>query len=130
MSQKAIELILARQLASYVALPVFIVDPDGLLLFYNEPAEHILGRRFAETGELPLAEWATLFRPTDEAGNPLSEDELPLVIALRERKPAHRSLYIQGLDGHRRLIDVTAFPLIGQMRRFLGGVALFWEPPT
>jgi len=50
-----------------------------------------------------------------------------LVIALQERRPAHRSLFIEGLDGQRRLIEVTAFPLVGQARRFLGGVAIFWE---
>ena len=37
MSQKEIEVILARQLASYLALPVFIVDLEGTLLFYNDP---------------------------------------------------------------------------------------------
>jgi PAS domain-containing protein len=129
-SQQEIEVILARQLATYLALPVFIVGPEGTLLFFNEPAEAILGRRFAETGELGLADWSTLFRPTDEAGQTLAPDALPLVIALRERKPAHSSFWITGLDGRRRFIDVTAFPLIGQADRYLGGVAIFWEKPA
>ena len=42
MAQKDIELILTRQLASYLATPVFIVDAIGTLVFYNEPAEVIL----------------------------------------------------------------------------------------
>ena len=37
---------------------------------------------------------------------------------------------IQGLDGARRMIEVTAFPLIGMANRFLGALALFWEAPT
>jgi len=127
MAQKAIEVILARQLASYLGLPVFIVDPDGTLLFYNDPAEAILGERFAETGELPMAAWSTRFRPTDVDGSPLPPEALPLVIALQERRPAHRDLFIEGLDGQRRHIEVTAFPLIGQAGRYLGGVAIFWE---
>jgi PAS domain-containing protein len=130
MAQKEIEVILARQLSSYLALPVFIVDPDGLLLFYNDPAEHVLGRRFSETGEMPMAEWARLFRPTDEDGRLMQPEELPLVIAVQDRRPAHGSCYIEGLDGQRRLIEVTAFPLIGQAGRFLGGVAIFWERPA
>jgi hypothetical protein len=44
---------LARQLAGYLSVPVFLVDPLGNLLFYNEPAEVILGRRFEETGAQP-----------------------------------------------------------------------------
>src|SRR5206468_1146467 len=33
-SQQEIEVILTRQLATYLAVPVFIVDPEGTLLFY------------------------------------------------------------------------------------------------
>ena len=66
MSQKAVEVILMRQLASYLALPIFLVDPEGTLLFYNEPAEVILGRRFDETGKMPVGEWSTIFEPTEE----------------------------------------------------------------
>ena len=68
MSQKEIEVILTRQLASYLAMPIFIVDPSGTLLFYNEPAETILGRRFEESGEMPMDVWSTVFTPTDEKG--------------------------------------------------------------
>lgn len=126
MSQKDIELILARQLADYLAMPIFIVDTQGNLLFYNEPAERILGVRFSETGEMPAAEWATVFKPTDETGNPLDSNSLPLVMALTERRPAHGSFWICGLDNVPRYIEVTAFALVGQAERFLGAMAIFW----
>ena len=45
MGQQEIEVILSRQLFSYLMIPIFLVDPEGSLLFYNEPAETILGRR-------------------------------------------------------------------------------------
>ena len=89
-SQKEIEMILARQLASYLAMPIFIVDPQGNLIYYNEPAEGVLGRRFEETGEMPVEEWSTLFQPTDETGKPLAPESLPLVVALTQHSPAHR----------------------------------------
>ena len=127
MSQKEIEVILARQLASYLAMPIFIVDPHGALIFYNEPAERILGRRFEETGEMPVDEWSTIFKPTDAEGAPLMPETLPLVIALTQRRPAHRDFWIRGLDSVLRHIEVTAFPLIGQAERYLGGIAIFWE---
>ena len=131
MAQKEIEVILTRQLASYLAMPIFIVDRDGTLLFFNEPAEAILGKRFEETGEMVAAEWASAFMPTDERGEPLAPETLPLIIALYQRKPAHRSLWIRGLDNVPRHIEATAFPLIGQGGRNLGAVAIFWEtnPP-
>ncbi len=126
-SQKEIELILARQLASYLAMPIFIVDPRGNLVYYNEPAEGILGHRFEETGEMPVEEWTTLFQPTDETGKPLAPESLPLMVALTQHSPDHREMWIEGLDGVRRFIEVTAFPLDGQAERYLGALAIFWE---
>jgi PAS domain S-box-containing protein len=127
MSQKEIEVILARQLASCLATPVFLVDPQGTLLYYNESAERILGWRFEETGEMPVGVWSTLFRPMDETGQPLHPEALPLVIALTDRRPAYRAFSIRGLDGVFRHIEVVAFPLVGQSERFLGAVAIFGE---
>jgi PAS domain-containing protein len=127
MSQKEIEIILTRQLASYLALPIFIVDLDGNLIFYNERAELILGQHFEETGEMPAETWATVFQPIDQKGESLSPEALPLMIALTERRPAHRRFWIRGLDNVLRHIEVSAFPIIGQADRHLGALALFWE---
>jgi PAS domain-containing protein len=127
MPQREIEVILTRQLASYLSLPIFIVDPEGTLIFYNEPAEAILGHRFEETGEMPADEWATIYTAPNGSNDPVAPEQLPLMIALRERQPAHGQLAIHGLDNVRRLIEVTAFPLVGQAGRHLGAVALFWE---
>lgn len=126
MAQREIEVILMRQLAGYLAMPVFVVDPDGNLLFYNEPAEELLGRRFDEAGEMPMAEWSTVFQPRDEEGQPLSPESLPLVTALRKRAPAHGAVRITGLDGVTRRLDIVAFPLVGLGGRLLGAVAVFW----
>lgn len=127
MPQREIELILTRQLATYLATPIFVVDTRGTLLFYNEPAEAILGCRFDENGEMDAGEWGTIFVPLDEVGVPLASDALPLVIALRENRSVHRTFWIRSLDGVLRFIEVTAFPLIGQAGRKLGAVAIFWE---
>lgn len=127
MSQQEIETILCRHWVSHLQTPVFLVDPEGNLLFYNEPAESILGRRFAETGTMSAAEWGTAFRISDENDVPLRPEELPLTIALAERCPAHRRLWLVGLDNNRRFIETTCLPMIGQADRFLGAVAFFWE---
>lgn len=127
MSQQTIEIILTRHWASHLQTPVFLVDPEGKMLYYNEPAEAILGRRFAETGMMNAPEWSTAFQATDEHGTPLNPAELPLAIALAERRPAHKRFWIVGLDHKRRCIETTGLPLIGQAGRFLGAVAFFWE---
>lgn len=127
MKQQEIEMILARQLASYLAVPIFLVDLEGTLLFYNEPAETILGRRFEETGRLPIGEWATIFEPTDDSGAPIQPQDLPLAFALDRDIPAHRRIHIRGLDDVDREIEISSFPIIGQAQRRLGGIAIFWE---
>lgn len=127
MSQQEIEIILARHLAEYLAMPIFIVDPKGDLLYYNEPAEKILGLRYQDTGPMPASEWSTVFEPYDKEGNPLKPEELPLIVALLKHHPAHREFWIKGFDKTMRKIGVTAFPLTAQAERFLGAVAIFWE---
>ena len=127
MAQQAIEIILLRQWASYLALPVFIADHDGQLLFYNEPAEALLGQRYDEAGEMPVSELSDIFETKTEAWDPLDSSDLPLAIALAELRPAHKRFRIKGLDHEWRTIEVTAFPIEGQAERHLGAVAIFWE---
>lgn len=127
MSQQEIEVILARHLAEYLAMPIFIVNPTGDLIFYNEPAEALLGTRYNETGIMPASEWSTVFNPVDQQGNAIPAEDLPLMIALTKHHPAHKAFWIHGLDGKLHEIEVAAFPLIGQAERFLGGLAIFWE---
>ena len=129
MPQQEIEIILTRHLAEYLAMPVFIVNPAGDLIFYNEPAEAILGQTYNETGTMPASEWSTVFHPMDQDGSSIPPEGLPLMIALSEQRPAHKLFWIRGLDGVSREIEVTAFPLIGQADRFLGAIAIFWEIP-
>lgn len=126
MAQKEIELILTRQLVSCLSMPAFIVDVDGNLIFYNEAAERVLGQKFDETGEMSADGWSTIFLPTDDDGAAVPPEDLPLRIALRDRRPAHKAIWIRGMDGPRRRIEITALPLIGQGSRFLGGLAMFW----
>jgi hypothetical protein len=56
-------------------------------------------------------------------------DKLPLSIALQQHRPTHSNFWIRGLDGKRRRITVTAFPLQGQWGEHLGAAAIFWEEP-
>jgi PAS domain-containing protein len=122
-----IQIILARQLAGYLSVPVFLVDQNGNLLFYNEPAELILGQRFDETGAMPAEVWSTAFTPEDGRGSPIPPNELPLMITLATQRPAHRCFVIRGLDGTVRQVEVSAIPIVGLRGNFVGAAALFWE---
>jgi PAS domain-containing protein len=127
MSAYEIEIILNRQLADCLSIPVFITDTAGNLIFYNEPAEKILGTRFDETGEMSVAVWSTIFQPLDEQMTPLPPEGLPLVKTLADRYPYHRTFWIKSLKGNAEKISVTSYPIIGRTGNFLGAVAIFWE---
>jgi len=127
MPQRDVGLILMRQLASGLAVPMLLADEQGDLLFFNEPAESLLGQRFDDVGELLLEERQAIFAFRDDRGVPLSADGTPLVVALRERRPVHRRVWMRGFDGEDHEIEVTAFPLLGGGGHLIGGVAMFWE---
>ena len=126
-TSKAIQIILARQLASCVAMPILLVDAEGTLIFYNEPAETILNQRFEETGEIPADEWNALVSVTDEDRNPVAPDARPMRAALLERRPVSRAIWTRSRDSPWRHVQVTAFPLVGEGGQLLGAISIFWE---
>jgi PAS domain-containing protein len=124
---KHLVLILAREFASNLATPMLVSDADGNLVFFNEPAGGVLGRSFGEVGELPASRWAELFETAELDGTPVPLERMPAGIALMEARPAHHRFAIKGLDGVRRIISVTAFPLLAHTDDLVGVVAIFWE---
>ena len=108
---QSLPLILAREFASKLATPLALIDATGRLLYFNEPAERIIGST-----------------PAEPDGRPAGIDEMATVIARRERRPAHQRLVITTLDGLRRPLAVTAIPLLeGELELLVGCVVLFWE---
>jgi PAS domain-containing protein len=125
--QKSILLIVAREFASRLVTPMLIVDERGSLVFYNEPAEEVIGRTFSEAGEMPASEWATLFQIEDLEGGKIPPEQLPVSIALVQRRPSHRTIRFVALDGTRRAAVVTAFPLFARADELSGAFLIFWE---
>lgn len=126
-SQQPVEMILLRQLASYLTLPIWMMDASGNLVYYNEPAERLLGIRFDDAGPLHAEQLAELFRATDLEGVPLEDKDLPVVGALIDHQPAHGRIRFCGMDGVWRDVEISAMPIEGQGKRFLGIFATFWE---
>jgi PAS domain S-box-containing protein len=122
--------ILARELADKLATAMFVVDHEGRLAYFNERAGEILGTTYASVGRMGMEEWSTAFQPTHKDGQPLGSDQIPLVVALRDRRPDHRSFRITGEDGTERFIAATAFPLFAREDEFVGAAAIFWEQPN
>lgn len=125
-SQRHIALILAKDLAANVATPMLLVDSKGDLVFFNEPAERILGRPYAEA-QMSSAELAKTFKPVDETGAPIPLEGLPLATAFRSGVASRGELRIQAADGVARDLEVMAVPLFAHVGELVGGLAVFWE---
>jgi PAS domain-containing protein len=129
MAAHSVEQILARNLVSGITLATFLVDPDGMLVFFNDAAGELIGRRFEEVGRLRRDEWSSEFGPFDEFGKLMPTDSLPLTVALREGLPAHDRFHISVAGGQLMEVDVSALPL-ATADGFKGAIVVFWRSDT
>jgi PAS domain-containing protein len=125
-SPKSLPLILARELASNLATPMFLLDAGGMLVFYNDAAALLLGKPFAELGEIPSGEFGAALHLTTPDGEPLRRRDTPSGIAFYSFRPAHMTVLATAYDGVRREYEATAYPLLGSTGEMHGVVAVFW----
>ena len=124
---KSLALIRAREVATNLSIPISVIDQDGSLVFFNQAAEAMHGMTFEEAGELSADEWPRRFAPAKPDGTPLTLRELPIGVALLERRPVHETIQFTSAEEVIHEIYVTAFPLIGRERELHGAVAIFWS---
>ncbi len=124
-SQRPLELILARNLLSSLSTPAFLADRTNDIVFYNEAAGTLLGRRFEESGPMSAEAWLNDFGPLDELGEPIPFENQPLTLALRANRAAHARHRIRSLAGEVHDVEVSGMPLIGT-GGFNGAMVFFW----
>ena len=124
---KSLPLILARELASNLATPMFLMDAGGMLVFYNDAAALLLGKPFAELGEIPSGEFGASLQLSTPDGELLLRRESPSGVAYFEHRPSHQSVMATSYDGIRRNYEVTAYPLLGSTGEMHGVLAVFWD---
>jgi PAS domain-containing protein len=124
---KSLPLILARELAANLATPMFLIDDAGMLVYYNDAAERLIGKPFAELGEISAVDFGEHLQLSEPDGSPLRRRDTPAGIAFFERRATHRELDATGYDGVRRRVQVTAYPLFGTEQEMHGVVNVFWE---
>ena len=124
-TQRPLELILARNLMSTLSTPAFLVNQPGDIVFYNEAAGIVLGRRFEESGAMSAGDWVETFGPIDADGNPIPVEDQPLTQALRRNLPGHSRHRIKSLAGGEHEVEVSGVPVIGP-DGFQGAMVFFW----
>jgi PAS domain-containing protein len=126
----SLPLILARELAANLATPMFIIDAAGMLVYFNDAAEVMLGKSFSEVGQITAEEFATMLAVSALDGTPMRKRDTPAGVAMFQRRPAHLTLQASTLDGRRGTYEVTAYPLFARTDEMHGVVTVFWEAPS
>jgi len=124
---RSLPLILARELSANLATPMFLLDANGMLAYFNDAAELMLGRTYAELGAVTADEFGTMLELADVDGNPLRRRDSPAGVAFLQREPSHRRLVATTLDGRRETFECTAYPLFGKEDEMHGVLAVFWQ---
>jgi len=124
--QKPLELILARNLLSSLSTPAFLVGELGMLLYFNEAAAAMLGKRFEETGRLDAEAWTQEFGPFGADDEPIPYDQIPATIAGRADRPYHGSFRICAAEG-KRDVEASTIPVVGPGGS-TGAIVFFWQP--
>src|SRR5437588_591721 len=124
-TQKPLELILARNLLSSISTPAFLIGEQGALLFYNEAAGALVGRRFEETGTMSAQEWTSVFGPFGDDEKPIPYDQIPATVAVRDERPYHGKFRICAADGSHQDVVASAIPIVGPGGSS-GAIVIFW----
>jgi PAS domain-containing protein len=128
-SQKSIELILLRELASRLTLPVALFDATRRLVYLNVPAEKLFAFRFEDVGEISQRAFIAKIRPTEDDGSLIPAEQMPSGVALNWRRPKHEDMWVFDARGEPHWIAVTGLPLDAQGGGVIGAMTIFWEVP-
>ncbi len=121
---RPLELVMARQWVALLTSPVLLFDATGSLAFFNEAASVIMGRSFNECGALKPGEWHAMFRIENSSGGLVPQGSSSLDEALSADGARLLTLMLRGLDGQRRQVSLTTFPIRGLDRGKVGVMAL------
>ena len=124
---RSLPLILARELSANLATPMFLLDAGGMLVYFNDAAELMLGRTYGELGLVTADEFGAMLQLADVDGTPLRRRDSPAGVAFINREPSHRRLLATTLDGRRDTFECTAYPLFGKADEMHGVLAVFWK---
>jgi PAS domain-containing protein len=116
MESRPVELILAHNLSEHLASPVLLLDAKGTLIFFNEPAEPILGLRYEDVGELSVDDWTSRM-----------DGDLSFMGSVSSRRTACHDVLLRLADGTSRPFQAVTLPLTGREGRHLGAIIVLGE---
>ncbi|HJN74557.1 MAG TPA: hypothetical protein QGF58_11540 [Myxococcota bacterium] len=110
---RPIELVMARQWSALLTTPTLLFDDCGALVYFNQAAALVVGRSFSESGSMAPEEWHAAFRVEGADGKVVGWEDSPLARALASEHATQHTLSLRGMDGQRRVVTLTSFPIRG-----------------
>lgn len=110
MATQPLELILARNLLAGLTTAALLCDAEGTIVFLNDAAGELLGRRFDELGQMTPEQWTREFGPS---GAPAEDGAGPGLMIARAGRSGTGVSERAHLRARGQLIDVelSALPL-------------------
>jgi PAS domain-containing protein len=122
-----LELILARNLLAEVRLAVLLCDCEGTIVFLNDAAGELLGRRFEELGTLTPEQWEHEFGRSESFVASGAEVGQLVTDAARSGTPIGDNVRLRVADGHEIEAGVSVVPL-STIDGFRGAIVLMSTP--
>lgn len=108
-----------RALPDTGAVPTYITDEDGVLVYANDACEAFAGR----TPVVGEDRWCVTWKLYTDAGEPLPHDQCPMAVAIKEGRPVRGACAIaQRPDGTRVTFKPFPTPIFGTQGQVVGAV--------
>ena len=113
-----------RNVLEAIPVAVYLTDDEGKVIYYNQAAADLAGRRPVVGGD----EWCVTWRLFWPDGSPMPHHQCPMAIAIEERRPLRdQEIIAEHPDGSR--VPVLAFPtpLFNDRGRLVGAVNVLMD---
>lgn len=111
------------QVVESVAEGVYILDKEGVIVFWSKGAERITGYSKEEAVGKHCSD--NLLRHVDDKGNELCIDGCPMFASMKDCLPMEAEVFLHHKDGHRVPITAHASPIFDATGKSIGAVQVF-----
>jgi hypothetical protein len=91
------------------------------MIYYNESAEFILGKKFNESGEIESREWDERFYDENRT-KMIKMLDLPFLKVLSGRTIIEGEFWMRSFEEIEQKVRVICIPLVGMAQRELGAI--------
>jgi PAS domain S-box-containing protein len=106
-----------RQILNSLPVAIYTCDGEGYITQYNKGAVELWGRK----PEIGVDRWCGSWKMYDPSGQPISLEDCPMALAIREGRPVTgEEIIIERPDGQKRVVVPHLRPVFGTTGELVG----------